>query len=75
MIPGFRVRRHLLGDLACTHPLHDPTFPYWQCPTCGSQVFDEAILLQMDFDSLAFQIALGKHSLLTPAQRTGESGG
>lgn len=63
MIAGFKVRRHLGGDLSCQHPLHDPSFPFWVCPTCGSQVFDEAILLQKDFDARAFQDALSRDSL------------
>ena len=65
MIPGFKVRRHLGGSLSCTHPLHDPSFPFWVCPTCGSQVFDEAILLQKDFDERAFRDALQRSAFST----------
>lgn len=60
MIPGFRVRRHLLGDLSCAHPRHDPSFPHWVCPDCGSQIYSEMIPMQINFDRDAFLYAVSR---------------
>jgi hypothetical protein len=62
VIPGYRVRRALGRNLTCEHPRHDPSFPYWVCPDCGSQVISEAIELQAGFDRAAFWDAVSKDS-------------
>jgi hypothetical protein len=62
VILGHRVRRALGRNLACEHPRHDPSFPYWVCPDCGSQVISEMIELQAGFDSAAFWDAVSRDS-------------
>lgn len=69
-----RVYKHLLGPPDCTHPRHDPTFPFQQCPDCGSYLWGEMIELQAGFDREKFMREVRSASLVHLQRRYARSG-